>query len=155
MDLYSLFDELDIKYDEVSHKAVYTVDEAINEKISDLIDGVECKNLFVKSRTNYYLILIDSNKRANLKEIQVLLNESKLSFANEEELKEILGVGLGSVTPMGIINDTLLKVILLIDKDLIGRKILVHPNVNFKTISIEYNDLIKFIEYLRHKYLTF
>ena len=155
MDLYDVLKELDIKYDEIEHKAVYTIDEAMNEKIMDKIDGIECKNLFVKYKNNYYLIFMESSKKANLKEIAELVQKQKLSFASEIELKSILSLDIGSVTPMGIINDKDNLVTLVLDKDLKGKKVLVHPNVNTKTINIEFNDLIKFIEHLNHKYIFY
>ena len=34
-------------------------------------------------------------------------------------------------------------------------KLLFHPNINTKTMSISYDDLIKFIEDQNHKYMNF
>ena len=72
---------------------------------------------------------------------------------SSEKLKEVLDLEDGSVTPMGIINDKDNKVTLVIDKDLIDKKILFHPNTNTKTMSIMYSDLVKFIEYEKHEYI--
>lgn len=155
MDIYNILDELNIKYEQIEHKPVFTIEEALEENIPDKINGVECKNLFVKNKDNYYLIFMEASKRANLKELAKLLNKSKLSFSNEKELKEILNLNIGSVTPIGIINDKNNLVVLLIDRDLKGKKVLVHPNTNTKTMSIEYEDLIRFIEYTNHKYIVF
>lgn len=155
MDIYNILDELNIKYEQIEHKPVFTIEEALEENIPDKINGVECKNLFVKNKDNYYLIFMEASKRANLKELAKLLNKSKLSFSNEKELKEILNLNIGSVTPIGIINDKNNLVVLLIDRDLKGKKVLVHPNTNTKTMSIEYEDLIRFIEYTNHKYIIF
>lgn len=156
MDIYNIFTKLNINYDQIEHKAVYTIEEALKEDITSKINGIECKNLFVKSKhNNYYLILIEANKRVDFKEIAKIINESKLSFCSEEELKEILNLTIGSVTPMGLVNDKDNLVTLLIDKDLKEKRVLVHPNINTKTISIEHKDLIKFIEYTNHKYIYF
>jgi Ala-tRNA(Pro) deacylase len=62
---------------------------------------------------------------------------------------------IGSVTPLGIINDEDNKVTLLLDKELKSEKVLMHPNINTRTLSLHYNDLLKFIEYTNHKYYTF
>ena len=59
----------------------------------------------------------------------------------------------GSVTPLGIVNDTENKVTVLLDKELTQNKVLVHPNRNTATISIKYQDLIKFIEKLDHNFI--
>ena len=88
-------------------------------------------------------------------EIASLLNVSHLSFASTEALKNILKLKQGSVTPLGIMNDRDNLVELVIDSDLKDKKVLVHPNTNTRTISIDFNDLIKFIEYEKHKYVYF
>ena len=44
------------------------------------------------------------------------------------------------------------SVILIIDKTLKGKKILTHPNINTATVSIRYDDLIKFIKYCNNTY---
>lgn len=155
MNIYDVFHKLNIDYTEIEHKAVFTVEEAIEEDIPNKIEGIECKNLFVKSKQHYYLVFMEAKKKANLKELALLTNEKKLRFASEEELKNILGLSRGSVTPLGIIHDKDNLVILLIDKELIGNKVLVHPNINTKTVSLELEDLILIIEYFGHKYLTF
>ena len=154
MDIYDILKELNIDYDEIQHEAVFTVDEA--KIINNRIIGIGCKNLFLTDKKGrYFLILMEENKRANMKEIARLLNVSHLSFASTEALKNILKLKQGSVTPLGIMNDRDNLVELVIDSDLKDKKVLVHPNTNTRTISIDFNDLIKFIEYEKHKYVYF
>ena len=155
MNIYDILRELNIRYEEIEHKAVYTIEEAMQEDIPSKIEGIECKNLFVKSKTRYYLIFLKAEKRADLKAIANLVGEAKLSFANEEELKNSLNLTIGSVTPLGLINDRDNLVTLLIDKELENQKVLVHPNVNTKTVSIQLSDLIKLIEHIKHQYILF
>lgn len=149
--LYEVLKELNIEYEEVSHEKVMTVEEAMN--LENMIDGIGSKNLFLTDKKNYYLVILEENKRANIKELVNILECKKLSFASSERLKEVLDLEEGSVTPFGIINDKDNKVVLVIDKDLIGKKLLFHPNTNTKTMSVTYDDLIKFIEYEKHKYI--
>lgn len=52
---------------------------------------------------------------------------------------------------MGIINDDK-SVILIIDKDLKNKNVLVHPNINTATICISYANLLKYIEYFNNTY---
>lgn len=155
MNIYDILKELDIRYEEIEHKAVYTIEEAMQEDIPSKIEGIECKNLFVKSKNKYYLIFIKAEKRAELKLVAELLNETRLSFASEKELKDILNLTIGSVTPFGLVNDRENLVTLLIDKELENQKVLVHPNVNIKTVSIQLSDLIKLVEYIKHQYILF
>lgn len=152
MDIYEILTKLNIQYEELSHQAVYTVEET--KKIKNQLIGQGCKNLFLKDKhNNYYLYVLDEDKRANIKDIEKFLNVKNLRFASPEELKLYLNLEPGSVTPLGIINDHEIKVIVIIEKDLKNKRLLFHPNTNTKTISIVYNDLIKIIEYTNHKYI--
>ena len=152
MNIYDVLDKLSISYEEITHDAVKTVKEA--KEIENMIDGVPVKNLFLTDNENsYYLIMLEAHKRADLKKITRLVNKKHLSFASVNDLKDILKLDPGSVTPLGIINDIDNKVKIVIDKDLVKKKILVHPNVNIKTISINFDDLIMFIKYENHDYI--
>lgn len=152
MNLYEILDKLNIKYEEVEHEAVFTAEQAQFIKVE--IEGIGCKNLFLTDKKGkYFLVLMQDNKKANIKEIAKITGASHLSFASKDELEKILLLKQGSVTPLGIINDIENKVILVIEKELKDKKILVHPNTNTKTIAINYNDLIKFIEFGKHKYI--
>lgn len=104
----------------------------------------------MKCKDKFFLVFILASKRADLKVLARLVNVSKLTFASTTELKEILDLDLGSVTPLGIINDKVLQVKILIDKDIIGNKALMYSNTNTKTISLKYEDLIRYIEYTNH-----
>ena len=151
MDLYEVFKKLNIEFKEIEHEAVFTIEQA--QGIKNKIDGLGCKNLFLTDKNGkYILIILSEDKKANIKQIEKIVNTSHLSFAKETELKSILQLEQGSVTPFGILNDNDNKVMIVIDKDLKGKKLLFHPNVNTKTISISYDDLIKFIEFEKHNY---
>ena len=153
MNLYDIFRELDIEFEEIEHEPVFTVEQA--KAIENKIDGTGCKNLFLTDKKGkYFLVILEDNKKANVKEITKIVNTSHLSFADISELKNILQLGEGSVTPFGIINDFDNKVLLVIDKDLKDKKLLFHPNVNNKTISVTYDNLIKFIDFEKHNYIN-
>ena len=150
--LFEILDKLEIKYELLEHGAVYTVDEA--KELDNMLEGIGCKNLFLTNKKGkYFLVMIHEDKRANIKEIESLVDCKHLSFGKEEDLKEVLGLEAGSCTPLGIVNDKENKVVLVFDKDLVDKKVLCHPNKNTATLSLEFSDLIKFIEYLEHKYL--
>lgn len=154
MYIYDILEKLDIKYDEIVHKSVYTIKEA--EVLKDRIDGVGVKNIFLTNkRGGYFLVLIKDNKRLDIKMLESIFNTGYLSFCSDIELKDILGVESDSVSVFNIINDKLNKVFIFIDKELVGKRILFHPNINTKTISINYNDVIRVIDYLNHDYKLF
>lgn len=150
--LFEILNKLEIKYELLEHDAVYTVEEA--KELDNMIEGIGCKNLFLTNKKDkYFLVMIHEDKRANIKEIESLVDCKHLSFGKEEDLKEVLGLEAGSCTPLGIINDKDNKVVLVFDKDLVDKKVLCHPNRNTATLALDFSDLIKFIEYLEHKYL--
>lgn len=148
--LEEIFEKLNIKYDFVKHKAVYTVAEI--KKLDLNIKGVGCKNLFLTAQKDkYYLVVLPEDKRADFKELNRIVH-GHLTFASEEDLLIILGLKRGSCTPLGIMNDNDKKTILLLDKELEGKRLLLHPNRNTATIAIEFSDLIKFINYFGNEY---
>lgn len=152
--IYKKLSNLNIEYEEISHLPVYTIAEAY--RLKEQINGVGSKTLFLTNHKNkFYLYLLEDTKRATLKDLEKLLNESHLSFASEKELKNILNLEKGSVTPLGIINDNAGLTEIVIAKDLVDKRILCHPNTNTKTISISCQDLIKLIESENHKYYIF
>lgn len=154
MDIYDILEKLDIKYDEIVHKNVYTIKEV--DDLKERIDGVGVKNIFLTNkRGGYFLVLIKDNKRLDIKMLESIFNTGHLSFCSNIELKDILGVESGSVSVFNIINDKLNKVFIFIDKELVGKRVLFHPNINTRTISINYNDVIRVIDYLNHNYKFF
>lgn len=141
---------LNINYEKVEHPAVYTVEEA-KEKVPK-IDGVGCKNLFLRTqKKEAFLYTLPEDKQINLKSLSEELGVTRFHFATPETLEEVLGVIPGSVTPLAIVNDSKNLVTVVLDKELQGKKILVHPNRNTATIAIQYEDLIKFIKSENHK----
>ena len=149
IDIYEVLNKLNIEYQMVEHEEVFTAEQS--KHIKNMIEGVGGKTLFLKDKNNYYLDLLDDERQANLKFLSKSLNIGRLSFGNEDELYDKLKLKKGSVTPLGIINDNS-SVILIIDKTLKGKKILTHPNINTATVSIRYDDLIKFIKYCNNTY---
>lgn len=141
---------LNINYEKVEHPAVYTVEEA-KEKVPK-IDGIGCKNLFLRTqKKEAFLYTLPEDKQINLKSLSEELGVTRFHFATPETLEEVLGVIPGSVTPLAIVNDSKNLVTVVLDKELQGKKILVHPNRNTATIAIQYEDLIKFIKSEKHK----
>lgn len=154
MNVYEVLSRLDIDYEEIEHQAIYTVEEA--KRCENMLDGLGCKNLFLTDKKgNYYLYILKDDKRADLKEFALKLKVLRLTFGSEEDLKKLLGLSKGSVTPLGIINDKDNKVVLVFDNEIVGERILCHPNVNTKTISINWDDLIKIVLYFNHQYIIY
>lgn len=134
------------------HIAVFSMEEA--NELDIPLDGTECKNLFLKSKKDkrYFLISVIPEKKTNLKALEELLSTSRLTFGNEEELSELLGVSRGSVTPMGLINDTQKKVEYYMDRDFeTSQRICFHPNTNTMTMTLERDSFMDFLTSLQRE----
>lgn len=152
MEILEVLDKLNIKYDIQEHKPAYTVDDLKDVFLN--MEGIGCKNLFLKdAKKNLFLYTLPEDKRADLKILPEKINSKRLSFANENDLQTYLGLIPGAVTPLGIINDKDKKVTVVLDKELRNKNVLIHPNRNTATISIKYDDLIKFIKYCGNNFL--
>ena len=118
--VYDFLDTLNISYQRVDHEAAMTM-EACEEIDRVLGDNTSiCKNLFLCNRqaTDFYLLLMPGNKPFKTKELSAQIGSSRLSFAKPEFMEQYLDITPGSVSVMGLMNDTEHKVQLLIDEDI-------------------------------------
>lgn len=153
MYIFEVLNALGIEFQRLEHEAVFTVDQSRQLRIFDKLGGQACKNLFLRNkRGEFFLLTLPADKKADLKSVAKILQLSRLSFASEDELSAILNLHAGAVTPLAVVNDTQLKVRLIIDAELAGKKLLLHPNTNTATISIAFDDLIKLIRHTRHEF---
>lgn len=146
-EVYKYLESLNIKYRKVEHKAVFTMEEMSKLNLED--DTEVVKNLFIRDdkKQNYYLILVKGDKRVNLKELRNNLGLRPLTFASEEDLEKYLGLKKGSVTILGILNDTEHKVKVLIDNDIKKfKEIGAHPNENTASIWLTLKDIEKILK---------
>lgn len=148
--LYDILEKLNISYQEIEHEAFYTVEDA--KAIQGKIEGVGCKNLFLTDGHRYFLYILKDDKQADLKGLAKFLQVSRLSFASEEKLLELLHLTPGSVSPFGVMYDLNRQVSIFLDDSLVGKRLLFHPNINTKTLSISCDDLMRFFEYVGHSY---
>ena len=84
-------------------------------------------------------------------ELSEIVND-KIKFANENDLKEILSLSSGAVSPFGLINDKEGKVKVIIDKE-VGESDFVsfHPNINTETLELSREDFHKYIKSLKNE----
>jgi Ala-tRNA(Pro) deacylase len=143
--VYEVLDGLGIEYEKIEHEPVFTVEEA--DKVEGLIDGAQCKNLFLRDQKGkkHFLVIAEAHERVDLSGLGKKLGE-KLSFASPERLKKYLGLEPGSVSVFGVINDEKKEVKVFISNTLLKyEKISFHPNVNSATLVISREDFKKFL----------
>lgn len=145
-------DKLNISYELKEHEAAFTMDELDKAGLNS--EGAICKNLFLRDfkGKRHMLVVLRGDKQADLTLIRNEINSSRLSFGSDERLEKRLDVKKGSVSPLGIINDTENAVELYFDKDLKGaEKLGFHPNDNTATVYLSFADTQKFCESTGHK----
>ena len=147
-DIYKLLKEKQVWHEINEHEAVYNMEEL--SKIEFKYPEYDAKNLFVRDekRQNYYLITVKGDKRVDLKLFRKQNNTKPLSFAKEEDLKNIMNLIPGAVTPFGLLNDEESIVHFYLDQDFMnGDKIIgVHPNDNTATVWLKVEDLLDIIK---------
>lgn len=135
-------DDNGIEYRYYRHDKVNNMEDC--KAVAKLTGADFCKNLFLQNRqgTEYFLLLIEQDKKFKTAEVSKLIKRSRLSFGSSEKLYEYLGIYSGAITPLGLIFDTNKKVIVLIDKTLMEmEEISVHPLVNDATVVLKTKDI--------------
>lgn len=147
-EIYELIKSKNIWYEISEHERVYNMEEL--NKINLPYKDCDGKNLFVRDdkKRNYYLITVKENKRIDLKEFKNKFNTRSLSFASEDDLMKYLKLSPGSVTPLGLLNDSDLVVKFYLDKEFLNDECIigVHPNDNSATLWLKTNDLFDIIK---------
>ena len=145
--VYQKLDELGITYEAMDHPAVYTMEEM--DELGITSKGEVCKNLFLRDEKGrrHFLVVLQKDKKVDLKNIQSQIGSTRLSFGSEKRLDKYLKLQKGGVSPLGIINDEDASVEVVFDKDLMNKERLgVHPNTNTATVWISFKDMKSLIE---------
>lgn len=154
--VYDLLDRLRIEYHRVDHEALATMEAC--QEVDELLGVKMCKNLFLcnAQKTKFYLLLMPGDKKFKTKDLSKQIGSSRLSFANADDMERLLDITPGSVSVMGLINDTESMVQLLIDKDILRDEYLVcHPCINTSSIKLKIDNLLnKFLPEVKHVPIT-
>jgi len=92
------------------------------------------------------------DKKFKTKDLSQQIGSARLSFAAAEDMERLLDITPGSVSVMGLMNDTEHSVQLLIDEEiLLGDYIACHPCINTSSIKLKTEDLLhKFLPVVNH-----
>ena len=92
------------------------------------------------------------DKAVDLGALRDLLGVRKLGFGSPERLQRYLGVDPGSVSLLGLANDTNGDVEVIIDESLwLADALQCHPLVNTSTLVIPQDGVRRFLEITSHK----
>ncbi|MCL2621833.1 MAG: hypothetical protein FWD32_02255 [Firmicutes bacterium] len=136
MDAYQFLKSLNIDYKNYEHNAVFTCQDC--EGITFDMEFIPTKNLVLqdKKKTALFLVVVPDYKRANLKEIEGILDQKHLSFASATTLQEKLNITPGSCSLLNLINlKDKSQVQVLVDAEILkNQNVGMHPNRNTATV---------------------
>ena len=153
-----ILDKLGIQYQRIDHEAAMTMEacEEIDHALGD--NTTICKNLFLCNRqeTDFYLLLMPGDKPFKTKDLSAQIHSARLSFAKPEYMEKYLDITPGSVSVLGLMNDSEKKVQLLIDEDVMKEPYFgCHPCINTSSLKFTTEDLMqKIIPALEHEPVT-
>jgi Ala-tRNA(Pro) deacylase len=104
--VYDLLDSLQIEYQRIDHEPAMTMEACA--AIDEALDAVICKNLLLCNRqqTEFYLLMIPGGKQFKTSVLSKQIGSSRLSFASAEHMERLLDITPGSVSVLGLMNDS-------------------------------------------------
>ena len=152
---YDLLDRLGVEYDRVDHAPAMTMEDC--KEVDEILESMVCKDLFLCNRqeTAFYLLMIPDTKVFHTKDLSAQIGSARLSFAKPEYMEQFLDITPGSVSVMGLMNDTEHRVKLLIDEDVLASEYVgCHPCINTSSIRFRTSDLVeKILPAMEHDFI--
>ena len=153
---YDFLDSLGVAYQRIDHEAAMTMEAC--EEIDKMLDATICKNLFLcnAQKTKFYLLMMPGDKAFKTKELSAQIQSARLSFAPEEYMEKFLDITPGSVSVMGLMNDTENQVQLLVDADVLeGEYLGCHPCINTSSLKLRTRDVFTtYLNAVHHDYIV-
>ena len=140
---YDFLDKLNIEYERIDHEAAMTMEECAD--VDEALGAMICKNLFLcnRQKTSFYLLCMPPDKPFHTKDLSAQINSSRLSFAPEDSLWELLHCHPGSATVLGLANDTEHRVQLLLDREVYDAPYMsCHPCICTSTLKLKTSDVL-------------
>ena len=134
----SLLDENKILYKLIEHEPVFTSEDASKIRGSSLSLGA--KALIMKADKKPIMIVVPGDKKIDTSAFKKLYQIKDLEMATKEEVKNISGVEVGAVPPLG----NLFKIPLYFDRNIVNNEtVFFNAGSHSKSISIKGSDLEK------------
>ena len=149
-ELLAYINSLGIDAQTSTHPPLMTVEDA--KRLRGDLPGGHVKNLFLRDKFDrFWLLTTLEDTRVDLKRMAQRLEAGRFSFANADQLKALLGILPGAVSPLAVINDTERKVTMVVDEAMLAHDPLnVHPLRNDRTTTMPTAGLLRFLEACGH-----
>ncbi len=135
----AFLDEHAIPYEYHEHERAHTIDECLQMPFITP-DITICRNILLCNRqqTAHYLLLLRPLTPFRTSVVSKLLGASRLSFAPEATLEEKLHVTSGSVSPLGLMFDSIKQITLCFEAAVRDTpRIAFHPCDNGATVIFD------------------
>ena len=150
---YELLDALGIDYSRCDHEAADSIELCMER--ARVLNTRICKNLFLCNRqeTSFYMLCMPADKRFKTSVVSAQLGVARLHFADEEYMTRFLDLHPGSVSVLGLMNDSGNKVRLLLDREILRQEYFAcHPCINTSSLKFKTSDLLeKLLPAIRHE----
>ena len=150
---YDLLDSLGVEYMRADHEHADTIE--VCHEVEKVLGCEICKNLLLTNRqmTDIYLLMMPGDKPFKTKILSKQIGSARLSFASPEQMLETLDITPGSVSVLGLMNDSEKRVRLLIDSELLKQEYIgCHPCINSSTLKIKTGDIMgKILSAVEHE----
>lgn len=151
--VFKELEEQKIPYKIVEHPPAITTEKA--DEYIEGHEGVRTKTLFLRNRKKkkLYLIIMDDEKRVDMKELENVLQDKGLGFCSDDLLKEKMDLEPGIVSIFGLINNEAKDINVVFDEDVIDEEIFTfHANTNTITVFISKENMLNFVDNLGYNY---
>ena len=127
-----------VKYDELSHRTVYTAYDTAQTLRKELKNIA--KNLLIASDKAYVIAVIPAYMRLDLDKLKKALSAKKISIPNEKLMVKVFKVKPGAMTAFGGLH----KVEVIVDKSLLKTKEVILSAGNFTdSVRMKTKDFIE------------
>lgn len=130
-----------VKYEELTHRTVYTAYDAAQTLKRELRDIA--KNLLVQADRTFALVVVPADKRIDLVKLKKALGAKKVTISNEKIMVKVLKIKPGAVSSFGKLH----RLELLVDKALLkSKKIVLSTGSYTDSVLMGVKDYIKLEE---------
>jgi len=133
--LIMMCEECSIDYKQFIHEPLYTIEDAVRESGGGIDENI--KTILVKGKNEFYIFVTLGSSKVPFKKLKKIIGKKSLTFASEEEFKDVLGYSFGATTPLG--NDESIPI--FIDKDVRNlSSVYINPGKNEETFMFSKDD---------------
>jgi len=149
--IFEILDSLKVEYTNYEHVPVHSCNDA---KWID-IPWQRVKSLLIRNKktTNFYMVVLEDDKKLETNKVREIFNDSKMSFFEEDLMMEKIWLKPWSVSPFALINNTDKDIKVVFDKTLKWILIWFHPLQNDNTIVLNMDDVEKFLNHIWSEYV--